>query len=157
LGALKHFLANVQGRENAQKRGGAHTLVSWEHDLEEGPLTIDPMDSDTPDRVFDRRWALAIIEQALARLEEEEAAMDRGAHYCVLKEYLTGRCEDPSYATSAKQLGISESAVKSAIHRLRRRYAQVLREEVARTVSGPEEIDDEIRNLLAAVSAQARS
>ncbi len=154
LGALNHFLADARDRARAQKRGGGQTILSWERDLAEARIAQEPVDAGSPDRLFDRRWALTLIERALERLEAEADTAARKAQYHVLRGHLTG--DDSSYADSARRTGLSESGVKSAVHRLRQRYAEVLREEVAGTVSGPEEVDEEIRHLLNAMEIARR-
>jgi RNA polymerase sigma factor (sigma-70 family) len=156
LGALKHFLSDARDRAGAQKRGGGLTILSLEQDLAEARIAREPVDTESPDRLFERRWALTIIEHALARLRAEAVATNRAEQYDALKDHFTGHHRDSSCAESARKLGLSESAVKSAIHRLRRRYGQMLREEVAKTVLGPEEVDDEIRHLLGVLEASQR-
>lgn len=147
LGALRHFLADARDRARAQKRGGGCIALSWEQDLAEARLAREPVDTESPDRLFERRWALTVIQHALARLEAEAAGHGRARQFEAFKPWLTASAESPCAAT-ARALGLSESAVKSAVHRLRRRYGMLLREEVAKTVSGPGEVDDEIRHLL---------
>lgn len=147
LGALNHFLADRHDRAGAQKRGGGQAPLSWEQDLVEARFAREPVDHASPDRLFERGWAATTVQHALARLEAEATAEDAAKQFDVLRPHLTGSAES-TYVEAAQALGMSLSAVKSAIHRLRRRYGAVLREEVAKTVSGPEEVDDEIRHLL---------
>lgn len=152
LGVLKRFLAHAEVRAAAQKRGGGVSVVSWEQAAAEERIAQEPRDEDSPDRLFDRRWALSVIAAATTRLRTEQAAFGRANWFDTLQPYLTAEADAPSYAASAARLGISNEAVKSAIHRLRQRYFAALRAEVAQTVGTAEELEDELRHLRAAVS-----
>ena len=149
LGALKHLLADEQAKAQAKKRGGGQVLVSWEQAAAEARFSREPIEDDSPDRLFDRRWALTVLDQAARRLREEYRTGSNALPFEHLKVYVTGETAAPSYADTAAQLGLSESAVKSAIHRLRRRYHELVREEVAQTVADPNELEAEIRHLMA--------
>ena len=151
LGVLKRFLARAEVRAAAQKRGGGISVVCWEQAIAEERIAQEPRDEDSPDRLFDQRWALSVIEAATARLRTEHAASGRTNWFDTLQPYLTADADAPSYAASAARLGISDGAVKSAIHRLRQRYFNALRDEVAQTVGSAEELEDELRHLRAAV------
>jgi RNA polymerase sigma factor (sigma-70 family) len=144
LGALKHFLAAESRRARAQKRGGGATGFALDMATAENRYCMEMPHDSRPDKSFERRWALTVLDCALASLRAMK-------HFEQLKPFLTG--EDPgiAYARLAADLGMSEGAVKVAIHRLRRRFAQSLREEIARTVASPEQIEEEIRYLLAAI------
>jgi RNA polymerase sigma factor (sigma-70 family) len=145
--AVKRFLANEYDRSQAQKRGGGQTIVSFESLDAEARYRQEPAHTLTAERLFERQWALTLLERVLARLEVEWASSGKAALFDALKGCLAaGRTE--SYAAIATNLGITEGAVKVAAHRLRRRYRNLLREEIAHTVTGPEEIEDEIRYLL---------
>jgi len=174
LAAMKHFLANQWDRACAQKRGGkkgtnpdppsadalrdspkdtlhqgSQPLFSLDALAAETRYRLEPVCDVTPEKLFERQWALAVLEQVLARLEAECVALDGGsARFAVLKQYLTGGGSSGGYAESAAALGLSVGAVKTAVHRLRRRYRLLLREEIAQTVADPEAVDDEIRYLL---------
>jgi RNA polymerase sigma-70 factor (ECF subfamily) len=142
LASLKHFLANEWDRARAQKRGGGQTFISLDAETR---YRQEPMDELSADKLLDRQWALALLEQVLARLEAEEFA---GFEH--LKVYLTAGKEAIPYAEAAARLGTTEGAVKVAVHRLRKRYRALLREEIAHTVASPAEVDEEIRHLFAA-------
>jgi len=153
LGVLKRFLAHAAVRAAAKKRGGGVSVVSWEQAAAEERMAQEPRDEDSPDRLFDRRWALSVIAAATARLRTQQAAAGRADWFDTLQPYLTADADAPSYAASAARLGLSDAAVKSAIHRLRQRYFAALRDEVAQTVGSAEELEDELRHLRAAVAA----
>ncbi|NUQ62226.1 MAG: sigma-70 family RNA polymerase sigma factor [Pirellulales bacterium] len=147
LAAFKHFLANEYDRAGAQKRGGARTVIALDALGADSRWRLEPADTLTPEKLFERRWALAVLEQVLARLQAEMTAAGKGPLYEALKEFLGGEGRD-TYAEVGTKLGMSSGAVKVAVHRLRRRWRQVLREEIAQTVADPAEIDAEIRYLL---------
>jgi DNA-directed RNA polymerase specialized sigma24 family protein len=149
LGALKHLLADEHAKAQAKKRGGGQVLVSWEQATAEAQFSQEPTDEESPDRLFDRRWALTVLERAVSRLREEYCSGGDGPLFERLKVYVTGEMAAPSYADTAAALGLSESAVKSAIYRLRRRYHELVRDEVAQTVADPNELEAEIRHLMA--------
>jgi RNA polymerase sigma-70 factor (ECF subfamily) len=149
LASLKHFLANQWDRSQAQKRGGSQTIIPLDTLNAESRYRLEPAHELTPERLFERQWALTVLEQVLARLQAEFFVLhEEQAAFGVLKQYLTGSGASATYAQAAAKLGMTEGAVKVAVHRLRRRYRKLLREEIAQTVAGPEEIDDEIRYLL---------
>jgi DNA-directed RNA polymerase specialized sigma24 family protein len=150
LAAFGHYLANEWDREHARKRGGARRIASLDSDACESRLRREPAHEATPERIFDRRWALALIERALGRLESEYALAGKAAVFAALKPALGGDRGIP-YADLARTLGISEGAVKVAMHRLRARCGRAIRDEVAQTVGSPEEVDDELRLLFAAL------
>jgi RNA polymerase sigma-70 factor (ECF subfamily) len=149
LASVKNFLANEWDKSVAQKRGGGLSLVSLDGLDAEARYALEPADNLTPERLFERRWALAVLDQVLARLRREY--LDRGgkATFEALKGVLEGDADVASYAELARQLNMTEGAVKVAAHRLRRRYRELLRDEIAQTVATPELVDEEIRYLLA--------
>ena len=151
LTALKNFTSNEHDREITRKRGGGVPLVSLEFESAEGRFQMEPPTHETPERVFDRRWALTLLDRVLSRLRAEMVASGRDVQFERLKTYLTGDEPQLSYAQTASELGMSEGAVKVAVHRLRRQFRDLLRDEIAQTVSSPEEIDDELRHLWSAV------
>ena len=151
LASLNHFLANEWRREQAQKRGGSQTILSLDFAAGEGRLALEPADPLTPEKLFERRWALTLLSQALARLRDEYAAADKLALLEKLQPFLGGHGDAAPYQEIAAGLGLSEGAVKVAVHRLRRRCRDFLRAEIAQTVSGPEEVEEELRDLLAAL------
>jgi RNA polymerase sigma-70 factor (ECF subfamily) len=151
LASLKHFTANQYDRDVAKKRGGALIITSLDVEQAEDRLQMEPPSNETPERVFDRRWALTLLERVMSRLETELIHSNKRAQFNTLKAYLTGDQPQLSYAETALQLGTSEGAVKVAVHRIRRRFRDLLRDEIAHTVASADEIDDEIRHLWSAV------
>lgn len=149
LASLKHFLANEWDRAEAQKRGGGQVILGLDTLSAESRYRLEPWHDLTPEKLFERQWALTVLDQVLGRLGAESHVLDgRQAVFDRLKQFLTGSHRSASYAEVAAELEMTEGAVKVAVHRLRRRYRQLLRDEIAQTVAGPEEIDDEIRYLL---------
>jgi RNA polymerase sigma-70 factor (ECF subfamily) len=151
LASLQHFLANAWDSERALKRGGGQPLLSIDGEAAESRYGLDVTAEMTPERLFERQWALALLEHVLATLGEECARGGKGRLFEKLQGALAGEGEQLPYAQVAEELGMSPGAVKVAAHRLRGRYRELLREEIARTVERPEDIDDEIRLLLAAL------
>ncbi len=150
LASLKNFAANEWDRKTARKRGGGVTTLSLDFETAEGRYHIEPPDERTPEQVYDRGWAVTQLEQVLELLREETAASGKAERFEALKGFLTGHDQDVGYKEIAAQLDMSEGAVKVAVHRLRQRFGQVLRDEVARTLNDPTDVDDEIRHLFAA-------
>ena len=153
LASLRHFLADERDRARAQKRGGGRSSVPLDVVSAEKRYALEPADHASPDRVFERNWALALMEQVLDRLRAEQVVADKRAQFDLLRDCLMGDPEAPRYADLAVQLGVSEDAVKMAVSRLRRRYRQLLRQEIAHTVVTPAEIEEEIRHLFAALGS----
>ncbi|MBW3598865.1 MAG: sigma-70 family RNA polymerase sigma factor [Planctomycetes bacterium] len=151
---FKRFLAHERQREGAQKRGGDRRTISFDFTVGEERFSREPADDWTPERVYQRRWALALLDRVLARLEADYAAKGRGPLFHALKGVLTAAAQTLAYAEAAESLGLSEGAVKVAAHRLRRRYRDLLREEVAHTVQQPEDVDDELNHLLEALRGE---
>lgn len=151
LGALKHFLANVWDKNRAQKRGGRVTFVALQALQGEERLSQEPALDLTPDREFDRRWALTLLENALSRLEGEHTERGKTVLWNCLKGTLNGYGLEIPYAQLGKDLAMSESAVRVAVHRLRKRYRELLRDEIAQTVETPAEVDEELRDLFTAL------
>jgi RNA polymerase sigma factor (sigma-70 family) len=150
LTALQNYLANEWDRANRQKRGGGQTPVELDHpDIAEAGYQMLPPDTASPDQLYERRWAQAVLESVLRRLRDEFDGRGGSGKFDVLKEFLFSDRGEVPYAEAAARLGLSESAAKSAICRLRQRYGVLFAEEIAQTVERPEEIDDEIRHLLA--------
>jgi RNA polymerase sigma factor (sigma-70 family) len=151
LAALKHFLANERDRAEAVKRGGRAAIVSLEMENAEGRYSLEPPDGETPERIYERRWALTLLERTLMRLGQEARASGKQALFDRLEGYLTGEQDALPYRQLAADIGMSEGAVKVTVHRLRRRFGALLREEIGETVSTPSEVDDEIRELFRAL------
>ena len=152
LASLKHFLANEWDKARAQKRGGGRAFISIDAAAAESSVSLEPADAVTADKIFERRWALSLLEQVLRRLREEYTRDGKDRQFEQLKSTLTEASRSVPYAEIAARLGTSEGAVKVAVHRLRQRYRELLRAEIADTVADPGEIDDEIRNLFAALA-----
>lgn len=151
LAAANHFLLNEAKRERAEKRGGGRTIVPLDADAAEGRYVLEPAHELTAEKLFERRWALTLLERVLARLDEEMAQAGKSAAFAKLKTYLLADADAESYRQAAEELGTSESAARVTVHRLRKRYREILRDEIAQTVDGPEQIEDEIRMLFAAL------
>jgi DNA-directed RNA polymerase specialized sigma24 family protein len=155
LGSLKNYLSNVYQHENAIKRGGKIDFVSVDFSDGEDRYSREPADSLTPEKIFDANWAMTLLGQAIERLKEEYSAKGKGIIFETLRPYLdlSGIAQAPSYEVAADKLKVTGAGVKTLIHRLRKRYSEMLREAVAQTVSDPSEIDDEIRSLCEALIA----
>lgn len=152
LASLKHFLANEWDKARAQKRGGGQVLIPIDAQSAETSCGVDPADQMTAERIFDRRWALAVLDGALQRLREEHAQEGKENLFEQLKVTLTEASRSVRYADIATQLEMSEGAVKVAVHRLRQRYRELLRAEIADTVATPAEVEAEIRALFSALA-----
>lgn len=149
---LKHFLSDQRDRANAQKRGGGQQLISLDACAAEERDALGPVDGLSADQLYDRRWAQAVMAEAARRLREEYAANGKAALFDELKDIQPGERGESSYAEIGARLGLAKGTIASAVHRLRKRHREIVREEIAHTVARPEEIDDEIRNLLAVLS-----
>jgi RNA polymerase sigma-70 factor (ECF subfamily) len=149
--SLQHYLTNEWDRERALKRGGGQSLVPLDAEVAEGQYRLEPSHDLTPEKLFERRWAVAVLERVLHLLRDECTRTGKGLLFSQLKDSLVGDGDEVSYQQIAATLGSTSGAVKVAAHRLRRRYRELLRQEIAQTVGGPEDIDDELRGLLATV------
>jgi RNA polymerase sigma factor (sigma-70 family) len=154
LTAFNHFLSKQRERANARKRGGGRPSLALDFEAGEHRYHLEPADHVTPETIYERRWALALLEAALARLRQELAAAGKEKLFECLKGALEGDGPHESYSQIGTELGISEQAVKVAVYRLRRRYQELLRDAVAQTVASPEEVEDELRDLFDAVRAR---
>jgi DNA-directed RNA polymerase specialized sigma subunit, sigma24 homolog len=152
LAALVNFLANERDKERAQKRGGGRPAIALDFTTGESRHQIEPAHDLTPDRLFERRWALALVEQVLEMLRAELAAGGKEGHFDQLKGALIGEMTGDDYERASEQLGISPAAAKQAAYRLRKRYRELFRLEVARTVADDSEVDDEIGRLMEILS-----
>jgi len=152
LTALTHFLSNQRDRARAAKRGGGQQFLSLDEIRTEQLRHLEPADHVTPDKLFDARWAVAVLEQALAALREEMAGEGKSRHFEELKAFLTEDPEGGAYAGVAERLGTRSQSVAVMVHRLRRRYRELVRAEVANTVTGPMELEQEMRHLFAALA-----
>ncbi len=155
LTSLKNFSANERDRQLAKKRAPGAPLLPLDVVVAEERYLVEAATGETPERVFDRRWALALLDCVITRLASEHAAAGRRRQFERLKTYLTGEQPQVGYAETAAALGMNEGAVKTAVHRLRRRFRTLVYEEVAHTVASPAEVESEIRHLWSAVAADA--
>jgi len=152
LGAVKHFLAGMHRHAHRLKRGGGQPLEPIDPGTDTSPrLQLADLNAPSPDREFDRKWAMTLLARALATLAQEHEAAGKADHFEALKPWLTGDSESISQAEAAARLGLNEGAVKVAIHRLRRRFRQVIKEEISQTVSDCAQVDLELHCLLEAL------
>jgi RNA polymerase sigma factor (sigma-70 family) len=145
LTSLKFFVADEADRQRAQKRGGG-MVVPLEFSSGEERYQREPAHDDTPERIFERRWALAVLDRVVEKLRSEFVQHGRPEHFDILKALLLGRSDAP-YAALAQQLNTSEGALKVAVHRLRKRYRELFRLEIADTVADPADVESELRHL----------
>lgn len=150
LASLKHYMANERDRAQAEKRGGGRLPLSLDMTDAEGNYLIEAVDHTTPDVVYEQRWAMTIIGDVLAELRAEFEGEGKGERFERLASFLTGEQMRGEYRQAATQLGMSESAVKVAVHRLRARFREMLRRRIAQTVASPDLVDDEIQLLFSA-------
>jgi RNA polymerase sigma-70 factor (ECF subfamily) len=148
LASLKHFLANEWDKATAQKRGGGKVPLSLDFALAEGWVSVEPSHDRTPEKIYERQWALALLDRVLGVLEADYKSSEKGALFVRLKPLLAGSGEGKSYKEIAMDLNLSEGSIKVAAHRLKRKYRDALREEIAQTIENAEDIDDEMRYLL---------
>lgn len=151
LGCMKHFMANEHDRATAQKRGGGRKVLDIDGGDADNRYRLEPAHELTPERIFDRRWALVLIETVLAQLREECRASGKERLFDTVKPYLWGE-RNESYAEAAPSLDMTEAALKAAVHRLRKRYKDLLRLEISHTVNSAAEVDEEIGDLFAALA-----
>jgi RNA polymerase sigma-70 factor (ECF subfamily) len=150
LAALKHFLANEWDRANRQKRGGGVTPLSLDWQSADTRYQIDPADNLTPDKLYDRAWAVTLLERVIVRLRDENCAEGKAKLFEQLKPFLmVGKSVVP-YAQAAVALELTEGAARVAVHRLRRRYRELLRQEIGQTLSDPAQAEEEMRALFSA-------
>ncbi len=152
LGSLKNFLINEWKRADRLKRGGDLTFISFDAHEAEKRYAAGPIDNASPSVAYERQWADAMIEQVLAHLRSEYAKGDKAQLFAALKGFIWGDPISASYAEIGKQMKLAEGTVKVAVHRLRQRFREVLRSEVAHTVAQPEDVDEELRHLIAVLS-----
>ena len=151
LASLTNFLANEWDRSQAQKRGGGAAARSLDVSAGEARYHHEPCHDITPEALFERQWAVAVLDLVLARLREEHNRKGQAAQFDLLQGFLTGDREPGSYDEVARSLNLSDGAVRTAVHRLRRRHAELVREEIQLVVGAPDEVEGEIRFLLAAL------
>lgn len=147
LAAMNHFLVSEWKKSVAQKRGGGAENLSLDWAAAEQRFDLEPATTVAPDRIFERQWALTLLDEVLNRLEREYGAEDKAALFAALKETLMGQRESQPYAELAQSLGMNEGAVKVAVHRLRKRYRELIRAEIANTLDHGEDVEAEMRHL----------
>ena len=152
LAALNHFLANEWDRAHCAKRGGGQSCLSWDTAGAEQLYLREISGGLSADVAYEKNWAFGLLEHVRSRLQAEYFSHDKQARFDLLERFLPGQESPVTYAQAAAQLQIPEGTLKSNVHRLKQRYGQLLREEIARTVSSPEEIDDELRHLIVVLS-----
>lgn len=148
LASLKHFLSKERIKERALKRGGGRVVLQVDLSDAEARFLARRSDGDTPEMAFERQWAATVLDRALSRLEAEAVASDRKELFTSLRGLVSGERGNTPYREIGERHGLSEGAVKVAVHRTRRRFGELLRAEIAETVANPDEIDEEVRYLL---------
>jgi len=152
LTALQNFIANERGKARAEKRGGGKAAFSLDFNSGEVRYQIEPFHDETPESLFERRWVLALLDQVLDTLKAELVESGKGPHFEELKAALVGEMTADGYTRAAQALGITAAAAKQAAYRLRKRYRDLFRQEVTRTVADDSEVNDEIARLLETLS-----
>ena len=149
LASVKNFLANARRSSMTGKRGHGRPVLPLDEFVGRERAHLEPIDTLTADRIYEREWALTLLDQVLGRLAEEYRMAGNATLFDRLKQLLVGEPDRPSQAQIAQELGMTENAVRQAFHRLRRRYGDLLRDEIAETVAKPAEIEDELRHFIA--------
>jgi RNA polymerase sigma factor (sigma-70 family) len=149
LVSVRNFLHNERDRAKAAKRGGGKKPISLDGAAADQRYALEPVEASTPETIFERAWAGAVLARALARLEAEAAEAEGAERFAQLKPHLTGDEPTQAYRELAEAWGVGESAVRVAVHRLRRRFGRILRDEIASTVADPADVGEELRHLLA--------
>jgi RNA polymerase sigma-70 factor (ECF subfamily) len=152
LASLKYFLADQWDRASAQKRGGGGEVISLDAQQAEERYRLEPADERSPDNLFERRWAMTLLDQVLARLAQEFSDAGKSELFNRLRPFLVEGTGEKTYAETAREGGTTEEALKKAVQRLRRRYHQLFREEIAQTVASPDEVEEELRHLCAVIA-----
>ena len=153
LAALTHFLADEWDKTQRLKRGGGLEIVSFDAASAEKRYRLEPVEQLDAAKLYERRWVTTLFDKVLARMEEEFRDSGKVRLFEGLKSYLIATDSGVSYAQLGATLGLKEDAVKQAVHRMRRRYRELFREEIAQTVAGPDEVEDELKHLFAVLSA----
>lgn len=153
LTSVRNFLANERNKQRAEKRGGLLKLLPLDFESAESRWSLEPADHRTPESQFEREWALALLDQVIARLRAEAQAAGKEAQFETLQRFLVGAPADSTLAEAGVTLGLTPDAARQATHRLRQRYKTLLREEIAQTLSDPADVDDELKRLLTSLSS----
>jgi RNA polymerase sigma-70 factor (ECF subfamily) len=151
--AFKHHVANEHRRQRAERRGGGSEPLRLDVEQAESRYRLEPVAVSTPEVEFERHWAGVLLARALERLEEEMRDNQKSEKYRLLEPYLTGCPTGETYAQIAKTLGSTDGAVKMAIHRMRRRWGEILRDEISQTVADPQQVEDELRHLFSVLES----
>jgi RNA polymerase sigma factor (sigma-70 family) len=154
LTALKRFLSREWHRARSLKRGGGRRMLSLDFELGESRFRLEPVTDVTPESLYERRWALTMLDRVMARLREDFERSGKRDDFDRLKVFLTGEAAAPSYRDVADTMGTTEGAVKVAVHRLRRRFREAVLAEIAQTVAAPEEVSEELRHLFQAIRSR---
>jgi len=152
LAGLNYFLSDARDHVSAQKRGGGQRNLPFDAQTAEQRYRLEPVDDLSPDRLFERQWALTLLDQVLASLEKEYCETGKAGLFQQLRGFLVAGQGEPTYAQVATELGLTGEAVKKAVHRMRHRYYALFREAIAQTVADPEEVADEMRHLCAVMA-----
>ena len=152
LASLNYFLADERDRAKSKKRGGGREIVSFDAQEAEERYRLEPADDRSPERIFERRWAMTLLDQVLRRLEAEYVQTGKAAMFQGLRPVLVEGSAEATYAQIASRLGMTEEAIKKAAQRMRRRYQQMFREEIAHTVATLTEVEEELRYLCAVLA-----
>jgi RNA polymerase sigma-70 factor (ECF subfamily) len=147
LASMKNLMANDWNRARRQKRGGGAPVFSLDEETAEGRYLLEPQDNATPDKLFDRQWAETILARALTRLRHECDGAGKSRRFDEVKSFLLGEKDAGSLAEAAGRIGLTLAAVKGMVHRLRRRFRELIRDEIAQTVARPEDVDQEMKDL----------
>jgi RNA polymerase sigma factor (sigma-70 family) len=153
LASLKHFLSNERARARAKKRGGGRKILSLDFKNAENQYALEPRDELSPEKLFERSWALTVLDRTMAHLQAEAVTANKQKTFERLKSYLTADKGSAPYRDAAIELDMTEGAVRIAVHRLRKRYRELLRDEIAQTVTSDDQIDEEIRDLFTALGS----
>ncbi len=152
LGAMNHFLAYEWRKNHAAKRGGGQACISLEDETAEGRYRQEAVSDLTPEKIYERRWALTLFDRALSRLQAEFGAAGKSQVFEQLKPFLSDQAGEGEYAAVGRQLDMTAGAVAVAVNRFRQRYRELVQEEIAHTVASPQELKEELRHLLAVLS-----
>lgn len=151
LSSFSNFLANLYRESKAQKRGGMAVFISMDAPEVEAAFAAGSQEAVTPEVEFERSWALAMLERVMSLLESEYAGEEKARLFAAMQPYLSGAAGQPGYAELGASLGMTEGAARVIMHRMRKRYGQLLREEIAATAATPEDVEDELRHLIAVI------
>ncbi len=152
LSALKHFLSDEYDRGQAKKRGGGRKILSIDFTGAENQYALEPAHGLSPEKLFDRSWALTVLDRTMSRLKDELASQNKQELFDHLKIYLTTEKSSIPYRDKAAELDMTEGNVRTAVHRLRRRYRKLLRDEISQTVTAENQVDEEIDDLFNALA-----